>query len=97
MCQTLPRVRCEKWGCGAWVEKGEELDGDGKELKEIRATSESALEEEHDLNPMRHLRNVSRRDWEVSFERWGLAGLCDATRFSVSRLLPQECSRRSCF
>ena len=57
---------------GAWVEKGEDsanTDGEGSSYEPWM--SEKSLEEDS-IDPVCHLCQSSYRDWEVSFEHWGL-------------------------
>lgn len=56
----------------AWIEKGEEMDEKG-EGEELWTTSDSSVDEhDYDSDPVCNLCQSSYRDWEVSFEQWGL-------------------------
>jgi len=58
---------------GSWVEKGEAPDAEGDgEGSENPWTSETSLEEDNVVDPICNLCRSSYRDWEVSFEHWGL-------------------------
>lgn len=58
----------------AWLEKGNEQIGedDGDAYSDELWTSEATEEENEQTNPVCNLCRTSYRDWEVSFEQWGL-------------------------
>lgn len=60
---------------GAWVEKGDELNEDDETASSLddpwTPTSQTSLEENVE-DPVCQICGSSYRDWEVSFEHWGL-------------------------